>query len=225
MATRAQIVQELLTEFDKNTPAAATKIDLKVGDITLELLNLNGGRFKDLERSTTLTLVSGTTEYLLPDDFNTAKKTHSEVDSEGKFIAECTVVSKAAVHRRIAEGQYRGYRIGYIAELATADIPGKYLILGADPEETTYWEFDYYRTPTKEDTDIIRNIDILKDGVRAGLPEFVGPQMAVIYQGKYEREKQGFREDPEKNLTQIQTQPARRVGRHNQKMQRIGQGG
>ena len=225
MASRQVVVFEMKQEFGKDTPAALALIDQRVGDVTVDLLSQNEGRFRGLSMSATLTFSSGETSQKLPGDFNAIKETFSQVDSEGKFIAECMVLAKSAVHRRLVENRYAGFRLAYInRNVDPTGVPGHYLVLAAPPDEETYYEVDYYRIPTGNDTDIITNVDIVKEGVRSKSPDFVGAQMATYHNEVYLRMRQGFREEPEKVVTNIVTEPPRRVARHNQRMHRIGGG-
>lgn len=226
MASRPVIVADMLREFGKDTPAAMAKIDQIVGDVTIDLLSQNEGRFKKLSRSATLTFVTDQIETILPADFNSIKQTFAEVDSEGKFIAECHVLAKAAVFRRLAEGRYAGYRLAHIEE-QTDDVngPGYYLVVADAPSETKYFSLDYYRKPTGNDTDIITNVDAIKNGIRSRVGEWIGKDQSSYYQEIYFRMRSGFAEEPEKTVTDIVTEPNRRVARHNQKMHNIGSGG
>ncbi len=224
MASTDVIVEELMREFGKSSSNIRMRIEEKVGDIVVDLLTQNDGRFKSLEKTQTISIVVGTKEYRLPVDFNTAKKTFYEVNSDGNIIEECSIVPKANIHRRKMEGRYAGYRIGRIQHFDShEDGRGMYLVLADESPENTTFEFDYYRMPTKTDTDLIRSPDIIKTGVRKSFPEY---NINANYDLEiYLRMKSGFKENPEKFNTTITINPSRRAGSHNRSMRDIGNGG
>lgn len=210
MASRAKTVNDLMVDFGKTSPDARAKIDKKVGEITVDLLSQNEGRFKALEKTVSISILTSTREYRLPADFNTAKRTFFEVDDDGNFIAECSVLTKSEIHRRYNDGRYAGYRLCFIKHITdnTAG-PGLYLVLAADAPGAKTWEFDYYREPAETDAEVIRNTKILKQGVKADLIEFnlrAADDMVI-----YLRMREGFKEDVEKYLTKTRVIPPRNV--------------
>jgi hypothetical protein len=212
-----------MEEFGKKSPDFRTRLELLAGNITVDLLSQNEGRFRGLDRTQLITAQSGDSRFRLNADFNTAKKTFFQVDSAGTFIAECALVSKAEIHRRIVEGRYSGYRLGYVVNDAEGEEEGLwYLVLAETPSDTTYYEFDYYRQPTSNDTHIIRNPEIIKQGIRSRLAD-INPNVQND-SITYERMRQGFIEDPEKYATNIDLLPPRRTMRHNAQMYDIGKG-
>lgn len=223
MASRAFIVDGLLRETGKTSPAVRADIDRKVGEITLELLSQNDGRFKGLEKTQVISVVADTQQYKLNADFFTAKKSFHEVDSDGNFVAKLSIVSKSELFNRKTEDAYAGIKLGYI-EFLTSGPSGRgyYMHLGADPTDTATYHFDYYREPTTADTDIIRKIVILQHGVRASLPQYF--ENAEYEAGIYVRRLQGFKESPDINVTDAMITPNPRIAKHNQRMHKIGQG-
>lgn len=225
MATKAQIVQQLMAEFSKTSSSARGRTETIVGEITVDLLNQNESRFDALSKSYSINLVAGTTKYKLPTDFKTAKTTFYETDSDSNYKAKCLCLSKSEVFRRIDEGAYTGYRLAYIER--DVDGPngrGDYLVFADDPDETKYIYFEYYRHPTEDDTDIIRNTHILKTGCRGGLPDLVpgGPDRSSYYSAIYERMKMSFRDVSTKRTTARIMTPNIRTGQHNKKLYDLG---
>jgi len=219
MSSKATIVQRLMDEFGKDSQAARQQIEQAVGEITVDLLSQNQGRFLGLEKTLSITINNTDTEYRLPADFNTAKKTFYEVNSDGDYIAECMCLSKSEVQNRMSEGAYSGYRLAYIRRnILGASGRGDYLVIADAPDETKYFEFDYYREPTENDTDVIRNDHIVMTGARGLLPQFVDMDRAAYQTGIYSRMRDGFREHPEKRKTKRIMLPSKRIGNHNRRM-------
>lgn len=224
MASRASIVEGRMQAYGKSSAEARAKIDAKVGMITVDLLTQNQGRFTGLQKSQNISIVSGTRRYKLNADFNTARETFNELDSDGNPDSECRVINKAQLLKRLRQGRYSGVRLAWIEEDKDgADGPGKYLVLGADPTESTTYEFDYYRKPTENDTELISNTYILETGVDANMPEF-DPQ-ADYKLTIYLKMRDGFREDPELTQPNLHFTPCDRAIRHNKRMHDIGGGG
>lgn len=223
MATTSQIVDELMTEANKTTTAVRKQIEQAVGDIVLELLQQNDGRFRGLEKTQSITVTSGVKQYKLNSDFNTAKRTFHEVNSDGDFVAKCECLSKAEIFSRKAEGGHLTYRFGYIEfEASHSSGRGYYLTLAEEPTGTAYFEFEYYREPTREDADIIRKPSIVKHGVRGRMPRLFDTAEADL--GIYLRRIQGFKESPERFVTALIVTPPPRVAKRNRFFHDIGRG-
>lgn len=223
MASTAVIVNEIMAEFGKSDSHTAARIEQKVGDIVIDLLSQNKGRFKGLEKTQTISILEDEREYRLSPDFNTAKQTFYEVDDDGNFKNECMVVTKGDVHRRSSEGELINSRMGYIKFFDThTSGRGIYLVLATDPGEATIYEFDYYRKPTRKDTDLIRTPETIKLGTRGSFPAL--NQKAEYDLAVYERRKQGFKESPEKYKPKMSIKPTRKTSRFNRSMRNIGKG-
>ncbi|MFQ5454245.1 MAG: hypothetical protein ACE5D6_08675, partial [Candidatus Zixiibacteriota bacterium] len=100
---------------------------------------------------------------------------------------------------------------------------GYYLVLADDAPEATTFELDYYRKPTRNDADIIENVDIIKMGVKGSIPQYVADSIYSLE--IYERMKRGFRENPEKFAPRLVMMPSRKIAKLNRRMHNIGQGG
>lgn len=226
MATKSKITSDILAEIGKDSPVLRRKVETLVGDITVDLLNQNYGRFSRLEKTIDITLLSGDKYYKLPNDFNTVKKTFFQVDSMGEFIARCEIQAEVEVFANIADGEYTGIRLAYIKELDrdhADDGAGTYLIIASEPTETIYYRFTYYRMPTENDTDLIRSEKIIKTGVRAELPEYY--EKAEYYSAIYEEKmKPNFKEGKSRRKTVNIIRPSRRIAAMNKRMYNIGQG-
>ncbi len=223
MASRAFIVDGLMREAGKTSPKVRGLIDLKVGEITLELLSQNSGRFRGLEKTQAISVVANTQQYLLNADFFTAKKSFHQVDGDGNFMARLSIVSKTELFDRKSAKAYSGIALAYIEFLEYGpNGRGFYLHLGTDPTGTATYHLDYYREPTTADTDLIRKVTILQHGVRASLPQyFVNAEYEAAI---YIRRLQGFKESPDTHITDAVVTPNPRIAKHNQRMHDIGQG-
>jgi len=105
------------------------------------------------------------------------------------------------------------------------DGPGYYLVIVDEPDSSeagNIYKFFYYRTPTIDDTDLIKNTTILKTGVRAQAGAY-NPN-APTDLGIYLRMKSGFVEDPLQHAHHLIVRPSRRAQRHNRLMHQRGQG-
>lgn len=223
MASISRIVQDMMLEAGKSSADVRRLIEAKAGEVAVSLLSQNDGRFRHLEKTQTISVLEDVRTYKLNGDFNTARETFVEVNSDGEYVAECACVSKNEVYKRLQEGAYAGGRIGYIKEDKTGSSgPGKYLVLAGDPAEDTTYEFDYYRKPTEADIDAITNEEIVKNGIRAGMPQYFDrPDYYAII---YERQKSGFREHPEKTVKHIRIRPAARLRAFNRRQYNYGKG-
>ncbi|MDD5459031.1 MAG: hypothetical protein PHF37_06540 [Phycisphaerae bacterium] len=219
MASKAKIVQELMIEFGKTNPIVREEISRKVDEVVIDLLSQNQSRFKGLEATQQISLTTARKEYALKNDFASAQDTFYEVDSEGNYVAECNVISKKEIFRRRTEGGYAGYRLSYIERINNVWT----LVLAEYPDQNLVVDFDYFRKPNEGDIDIIRNDSLIKDGVRGLLPQYC--PRADYHQAIYEQRKTGFKEEPERYTTHMQTRPSRRIERYNRRMRDIGQGG
>lgn len=171
MASNATIVKEMMDEFGKSSPEVQRRIQRVVDEVTIDILSNNEGRFRRLAKTATITVTSASKQYRLPHDFNTAKNYFNELDSDGEFVAERSIVSESMFYQRKGDADYTGSMWAMIETLQDhADGPGEYLILNALPDDTGYYKFPYYRKPVKNDTDIITNVRVVKSGVRAAFP-------------------------------------------------------
>lgn len=227
--TRDQVVAAMLSEFGKSGVKTAEKISMWVGDITIDLLSRNDGRFSGLHKTKDITIVTTDDHYKLPTDYNTADKNFYEFDSTGAFIRKLAIISKADWLDRKSQAKYAASRVAYIEKLqsytnaAGAKLGrGYYLILGAKPDTTGFYSFPYYRRPIEDDTDLIRNHEIVKVGVRGKAVEF-NPNHARD-KGEYGNRRAGFRERANKHITQMITRPSHKIQRLNRKMGKIGSG-
>lgn len=224
MASQAFIVQRILDRIGKKSDAVQRRVETEVSSITIDLLSQNEGRFTVLEKTNTLTFTLDDDRKKLPSDFNTAGEL-SEVDVDGVFIAECTLTTRKQVRRDYSSsGAYTGYRKGYIDELtsAAAEGAGNYLILADEPSKTVYMQLDYFRKPTANDTDKIRNWTIVEIGVLSRLSQWWPNAQADLT--IYERAKLGFVDEPDKWAPDFIMLPNPRITAHNTRMHNIGGG-
>ena len=224
MSSRATITDELLVESGRQGTATRRKIDQKVGGITLELLQQGDGRFRGLSKSQTISVLADTTQYKLDSSFNTAKKTMFEQNTDGTFKNKVSILAKAEVFERKSNDGPTSALMGYIELLTShADGRGYYLTLSEKPTAATTYNFEYYREPTANDSDVIRKPEIIKHGVRGNLPEYF--ENSDIQLRIYLQRMEGFRESPERFVTDFIMTPAPRIGQHNKSMHDISQGG
>lgn len=229
MASKAQLVDGIMLDIGKSSSKIRQMVEQHVGDVTLELLSRQAGRFKCLEETETITLNTSYDHYKLPSIYGTASKTFVQVDENDDYVRTLTIESQAAVYERMRKGEYAGVWIGWIKHLDTGPTArgytgrGWYLRLPTEPDDTGFYKFFYYRTPTKEDTDLIRNESIVKRGALGRLPRSLNAETdrdAAIY----ENMKRGFKEDITRHQPQVKIHPNERTRRHNAMMHKIGKG-
>lgn len=221
MASLSQLTQELLDEFGKSSTAAQAKVETWIGEIVLELLSMNDGRFRGLRKSETVTIDTSYKTYRLPADYNSISNTFVQVDSDGEFVGKLDIVSEEEVYNRMEEGEYSGAELAYVDYLPDGRSgAGWYLILADEPTATGYYKLKYYRVPTVNDIEIIRNSNIVKMGVRGRAGEF--NRDSRQHEAIYLRMKQGFVESPTRHQTAIRIRPDRRTRATNAYMHTIG---
>ena len=224
MASTAQITEDLLIEIGRRGTAVTREVESAVRDTVVDLLEQAEGRFRGLEKTQTISIVSGTKEYKLNADFGTTKDSFAEYNSDGDFAGKVYIFTKSEVQNRLSESAPTSRRMGYIQFYEShASGRGSYLILSVEPTESVTFEFDYYRNPTPDDTDIIRNTSILKHGARGRLSKYFDD--AEYNMGIFLRMRSGFRETPERVVTDMIITPSARTGTHNKLLHKAGAGG
>lgn len=229
MASKAQIVDDIMLDIGKSTPKVREMIEQHVGDVTVELLSRQKGRFKSLEETETITLNTSYDHYKLPSDYGAASKTFVQVDDNDDYVRTLKIESEEAVYERMRKGEYAGVWIGWVKHLNTGPTArgysgrGWYLRLPTEPDDTGFYKFFYYREPTEEDTDLIRNQSIVKKGVMGRLSRSLNAN-AEQDAGIYENMKRGFKEDITRHQPQVKIHPNARIVRHNAMMHKIGKG-
>jgi len=226
MATRDEMTTELLVLAGKSvdSPERQRVYDV-VGDVTVDLLSQNEGRFYGLRRTLEFTMTTADRKKRLPSNFNTASRDFYEVDEDGELKGRGAVKSKTDVFDDQLEGAYVGYRRAWIEELSGDSAPegsGIYLVLAEAPPSTVYLVFVYYRRPERDDTDIIKNPTIVKLGAKAQLSNmFDDAQYSMAI---FEKRRSGFKEKFHKRVTSGILMPSRRQARHNKRMYDRGRG-
>lgn len=227
MASTSQIVNDLMDEIGKDSPDIAHALELTVGEVVVELLGQNEGRFSSLSKTETLSILTTQTRYILPADFNTAKVTSTEVDTDGTLKGIIYIMPKAEIQERLVRGGAAHARFCYVEfseDGYNGDGRGYYLTLAKEVTENTTYEFEYYRKPVTTDVDLIRNPGSIKRGVRANSPKYF-PENNDVNMAIYENVKKGFSDKPQRYATSILVTPSPQTSRRNVRMHRIGRGG
>lgn len=228
MATKFEIVEELMQDIGKSGAKVRQVLEQHVGDITVELLSLQEGRFKGLKESTTITINTSYDHYKLPSDYGTASKTFVQVDASDDFVRRLVIESEEAVYERMEHDEYAGIHVAWVDYLESGTAArgfttrGWYLRLPTEPTETGYYKFFYYREATEEDTDLIRKSSIIKKGVMGRIPAW-NPN-AINDTLIFERRRSGFKESITRHQPGIKIHPNARTRRHNALMHTIGKG-
>ena len=224
MASKSQIVGEMMDEFGKSSSSVRSRIDRVVGEITVDLLSQADGRFPELEEFQEITITTSDIAYKVNSDFNAAKTPMIEVNSSGTFLRKISIVGRTEYYNRQADPtRYPGYTYAMVKYDDDGDDgAGDYLTLGSVADETRYFQFPYYRKATVDDTDLIRNTTILKTGVRSMFPEF---NINYANDGKaYDGMRRGFKPSPKKRITNIFMRPSPRTQHKNKNQKKYGRG-
>ena len=224
MPSISYYVNLLVAEANKDTPAFKTKLEIRVREIALELLEAGGGRFEKLKLTQTIDITTTDRKYKLNSDFNKIRKTFNAVDSNGNFVANIYCLSKRAVQRRLMDNSPLG-NICYTEYDGTGDDgPGYYLVLPALSTVTRTFEFDYYRKYTSDDVEVIDSEVMVKRGVRMGMPSIFKDE-ARNDGYIYVRRLKTFGEDPEDLMTDIILVPDPQTVKRYRLNHNIGGGG
>lgn len=229
MASKSQIVDDVMMAIGMSGDKVRRLVETHVGDVTVDLLNQQEGRFKALKLRTTITINTSYDHYKLPTDYGTASKTFIQVDVNDDFVRRLAIESQEAVYERMEHDEYAGVWVAWVDYLTTGDAArgftgrGWYLRLPTEPDDTGYYKFFYYRAATTEDTDLIRNATIVKKGVLGMLPLTYNPN-APNDAGTYARMKSGFQEKITRHQPNVKMHPNARTRRHNAQMHTVGKG-
>jgi len=224
MASVSYLADILMQECGKTAPDVRLRIEQKIGEVTLEILQESEGRFKKLDRKVNISIVAGTKRYLLPSDYFTVKREFIEVNSDGDFLRRVYVVSEMEVYTRM-EGE-SNLSVSYCwieFDESGAGGRGYYLNLAVEPTEASIYRFSYYRQPTESDAEVIDSFTLIKRGVRGNLPDLFPKNAEVdlqIYVGRLGRSG----EDPGQHTTETVVHPGRRAQRRNRFQHQIGRG-
>jgi hypothetical protein len=222
-SNKTEIALDVMKEVGKDSPELLTRIESIIGELTVDLLSQDEGRHAGLRKRQDITISTTTAQYKLNSNFASPISPFIEVNSSGTFVREIDIVTdEEFYHRQANSDVYPAERYGRIEKLETGlEGRGFYLILGKIPDAVGYYKLFYYRDPTENDTELIRNSAILKSGARAKLKD-VNPEYMVDLE-TYLRMRSGFQGDVPK-VTRLVLRNSAKVQEHNRQMHRIGRG-
>jgi len=224
MASVAYLADMLMQEAGKASPDVRLRIEEKIGEITLEILQESEGRFKRLAKTQNISVLATVKDYLLPSDYFTARREIIEIDSDGNFVRRVYVVSEMEVYTRIEADTNLSKSYCWIDFREDgAEGRGYYLHLAVEPTEAATYRFAYYRQPKEDDAEVIDSFTLIKRGVRGNLPDLFPKTAEVdiqIYLGRLGQSG----ENPGQHVTEIVVHPGRRRGRLNSLQHKIGSG-
>jgi len=189
------------------------------GDTARHMLLQNDSRFKALWKTQSISVTTGTREYMLSPDFRTVAECY-EVDDQREPVVEIYIISKKEIRRRKLDGLLTDDHYGWVEKKVVNNIPGFYLTLAKDPSEAMTLELDYYRIPTTDDVTIIADVDTLKRGVLAQLPD-ENPSFQIdiaVYEGRVAK----LKEPVARVQTRSRLRPSKRITDHNVLMRKSG---
>ncbi len=216
-------VDSLLVECGKSSQAIKQQFERKAGEIALEIIRAAGGRFNALAKTQTISILTTTTRYKLNADFNVARKSFAEYNSDDEFVRLIYVISKTGLLKRKQDDAPSGATMCYIEfDNEAAAGRGWYLILGKAPAAATTYKFDYYRQPTEQDIDVIEDSTLMKRGIRAQFPELF--TTAQVDAAIYLKRMPNFVEDPSETMTDMVLSPSAKTRKRNRLARKIGKG-
>lgn len=224
MASKSFILDSLLNECGKDSPQVREQMSQKIGEITLELLSQNRGKFFGLKKVTTLSITADTTQFKLPADYHTISIDSCEVNvTTGAYIQDVHVLEKSDIRERIRESAHYDCHYGYIEKLeAGPEGRGFYLTLAVASTQVRSFEIEYFRRPTENDTDVIVEYTLIQRGVRAQYPSLF--KTAEVDRHIYVARLPRFVEKRQRNVTGSYVLPPKRIQRHNKNQHRRGAG-
>lgn len=229
MATREEIVQDMLGEYGRQDAPARKYLDNFARAATIDLLSQSGGRFPELVDEKEISIDVTNTSYKLPNNFNAAQKKSIMLSTAGVKSDDFHLVSQSEYYDRQGDSaNYPGYTYGYIKKLEHGDTlersgAGIYLITGGLPAAAYTMRFLYYRKPTINDTDLIRNEEIVKERIRGGAKKY-NPDWGVNM-GTYFNMRKGFKPEGARTAPNIVMRPSEDTQVFNDVMNDIGGGG
>ncbi len=223
MASRDSIVQQMMDEFGKTSQVVRAKVERVVGEITIDILSNNFGKFRKLREVKDFDIRTTKRSYKLPGNFNSDSNQFYEVDSDGEVLREIEIVTEQRFFERKTDANYTGSIYAYIeTKKSGTEGPGEFLTLNGLPSATGTFRMPYYRKPTVNDTDVITNERTLKEGIRSAFSEFVPDfQTKLVI---YEKMKAGTIETPATRTTGMTLKPSKRQQQRNRNMYWIGKG-
>jgi len=217
------MVDRLISDSGKTGPEIQAKIERKVGEVALEMLQQSGGRFRTLSRTQEISINTTDLQYKLNSDFFTARTSCAEYDSSGNFVRLIYIVGKTEVLHTIENNAPAAANMCYIEfNHDGSDGRGNYLVLADEASTSCTYKFEYYREPTENDIDAIEEWSLLMRGVRASLPEFF--TTAEVDAHIYLRKLGHYQEDIGRVLTDVRMVPDQRTSKRNRLSHKIGRG-
>lgn len=225
MASKSFILDSLLNECGKDSPQVREQMSEKIGEITLELLSRNDGKFFGLKKVTTLSITADeTTQFKLPADYHTISIDSCEVNvTTGAYIQDIHVLEKSDIRQRIRDRAHYDCHYGYIEKLEAGPTGrGYYLTLAVASTKVRSFEIEYFRRPTENDTDVISEYTLIERGVRAQYPSLF--KTAKVDRAIYLNRLPRFVEKRRRNVTDSYVLPPKRIQRHNRNQHKRGAG-
>ena len=229
MATREEIVQDMLGEYGRQDSAARAHFDNFAGAVTVDLLSQSGGRFPELVDEKEISIDVTNLSYKLPSNFGAAQEKSIMLTSAGAYSSEFYLVSQNEFYIRQADtATYPGYTYGYIKKLERNDTlarsgAGLYLIIGGLPAAAYTMRFLYYRRATINDTDLIINVEAVKEGIRGRAKKY-NPDWQLNLE-IYFRMRSGFKPSVRRKSPNLSMRPSEDTENFNEVMDSIGGGG
>jgi len=208
MASLAVLTADIISELGlPNQPKTRKAVERFAGEATVELLSQSQGRFRELKKSQTISVVPGTASYDLNEDFNTPRLVVI-LDSNGVITGDYNLVT-VFDHIWMIENSVDRSEFAYV-DNPSGGLFQKF-VLSESPTTAVTLQLEYYRYPVAGDLGVIRNDAPIRHYIKSNFPNENHAWQADLT--IYERMKAGFSDKAERLSTARVARPSKKSRR------------
>lgn len=171
MPDKAEYIRDVADALGLRSDRDINALDSYVDDAVMDILTQEFGRFVELKRTQSISVLVDVRSYGVNIDFNSPFALYT-LDDDGIINGEYSIVDAGEFVRRRVE-QLDLTKYAYMDNETTGD--DFQLIFALKPGATRTMRFDYFRFPTPQDVALIRNERIVTKYLRAQFPSTVNP--------------------------------------------------
>ena len=217
MASGEMIAKSVCDELGILQPKDVDAAVRYAGEAALDILSERHGRFLELKKTAFITIPANTRVATLPGDFNTP------------FFVAAVDANDVPIHK---------YGVPGIFEFIDRQEQGKegtFFGYFDNPEGSTYkfysfnkvaadkrLRLDYFRFPTSQDANLVRNESTIKHYIRAQFGNIISPQRASVELQMYFNSKQTYGDRAIPMVIDRIVKPSRKIQRQNLKAWEAG---